>query len=824
MHLKKFIAVFNIIFILLCSTSFSNDITNNLTVAASTNINSTNEDQEIASIENNILLLQKKLELLKERKKEKKLYKKPKIGLVLSGGGAKGFAHIGILRELEKNNIKVDYITGTSMGAVIGALYSVGYTPDEIEKIAETIDFNSIFSEVQVDRRNLPLERKIGNKQNMFTLKYDNNLHFYLPKSLNNSNNIYFIFKKIFWNYEGVKDFNKFPIPLRVIATDINTGAAKAFDHGDLSRVLSASIAIPTIFSPVKIDNSEYIDGMMARNFPVQDALSMGADIVIGSDVGIILRDENKEFDIMSTFTQILALASAKSSSTQRGLATIVISPKVEDISATDFSNINKIVVRGEEATASSIDKIKTIIKNKNNELNLNFEKSKNNKIVQSTIQDSKTSNDIVSSTNISQDTELDKEINNSIQQQPKIIFSEINFKNDDINVKNKDTILDIFKKYKGKPLEKKELDSILKNVQGLDSVDKIYYEFDEKNESILIDVIESPSNSVGLNANYRSDYGTTFKVNTDVLVNGKVGSVSNLSGKFGDYYGVAINNFSYYGTEDKVGFFSSLSFNQSPLYIYHNNDKLAKYISNDIELLLGLSSQINNKFSLSYGVAFNRTDLKLDTGEEDYQYNDFNENYGNTFFTLSYDTLDNTYVPTTGTKGDLIYTWGGTVANEKNINYYGPIYSTETYEKVNKKLSIFAGMAGGSISGDSILETKYMKIGGIKNNLKRNELSFAGYHYQNILVKDAFIGSLGFNYNIVSNLYFIAKYNIGTFNAVSDSLYNDDFVLWKTYIQGAEAGFAYTSFIFPMSLTISKNNSESNEVLLQFNIGYFID
>lgn len=166
----------------------------------------------------------------------------------------------------------------------------------------------------------------------------------------------------------------------------------------------------------------------------------------------------------------------------------------------------------------------------------------------------------------------------------------------------------------------------------------------------------------------------------------------------------------------------------------------------------------------------------------------------------------------------------GGTVANEKNINYYGPVYSTETYGKVTKNLSLFAGMSGGSVAGDSILSTKYLKIGGIKDNLKRNELSFAGYHYQNILAKDALIGSLGFNYNIIHNLYFIAKYNIGTFNPVIDDLYSDEFILWKNYIQGAEVGFAYTSFIFPMSLTISRNNSASSEVLLQFNIGYFID
>ena len=116
------------------------------------------------------------------------------------------------------------------------------------------------------------------------------------------------------------------------------------------------------------------------------------------------------------------------------------------------------------------------------------------------------------------------------------------------------------------------------------------------------------------------------------------------------------------------------------------------------------------------------------------------------------------------------------------------------------------------------------MKIGGIKDNLKRTELSFAGYHYQNILAEDAFIGTLGFNYNLIHNLYFISKYNIGTFSPRSGNLYDQEYTLWDNSIQGVEAGFSYMSFILPMSLTLSKNDSQGSELLLQFSVGYFID
>lgn len=786
MFFKNLIYILLVFFVTTLS-SFSVDSLN------SHNKNFKTEEEEILFLEKQIATYKKRVDELKIIQEKKKLSEntKPKIALVLSGGGAKGLAHIGVLRELEKAGIKIDYITGTSMGAIIGALYSSGYTPDEIEKLMHDLDLTALFTHTSTDRKNIPLEKKVLNKSNNFTVKYDDSFNFYLPKSLNNNNNLYFIFKKLFWKYEGVKNFDKLPIPLRVIATDINTGEAKAFDHGDLSRILTASIAIPTVYAPVKIGDSEYIDGMMARNFPVQDALNMGADIVIGSDVGVVLNNDKEiEYNIMSTFTQVLALSSAKSSAHQKSLASFVITPDMTDISATDFNNIDEIVLKGEDAAAKMAPQIIYALSQKNY-LTEQFK-----------IEDVK-HRDVIP---------------------PAVSFQKIEFKNSNISAKNKNLITDIFEKYKRSELTNDKLDSILKNIQGLDTVDKIYYEVDEQKEKIIIDVVESPPNQIGLSGNYRSDYGTTFKVSTDIQNVGKLGSSTDISAKFGDYYGVALNNFSYYGTEDKFGLYTSLSFNQSPLHIYRNKDKLAKYISNDFEFLLGLSTQIDNKWLVSYGASFNSSDLNLDTGADNYTEADFYETYGNTFLNVSYDTLDNSYIPTSGTKGDFIYTWGGTLFNEDVTNYFGPVYSTNSYFKATKKLSLYAGASGGSVSGDSILSTKFLKIGGIKDNLKRSELSFAGYHYQNILAEDAFIGSLGFNYNLIQTLYFTGKYNIGTFSAQYDSLYSEKYDAWDKYISGAELGFSYMSLLIPMSLTVSTNDSNDHEILIQFNVGYFID
>lgn len=757
-------------------------------IASTTKID---EDKEIQLIEKQISELQERLLLLKNKKNITTVATQPKVAVVLSGGGAKGLAHIGVLRELEKNNIPIDFITGTSMGAIIGAFYSVGYSPDEIENIITSTDFNQFFGNSETNREYLPFEKKGLNKKNTLTVKYDNDFNFYLPKGLNNTNDVYFLLKRILNPVEGITDFDKLPIPLRVIATNLDTGEAVAFKNGDLARAVAASAAIPTIFSPVKIGNAQYIDGMLARNFPVQDAFLMGADIVIGSDVGVVLnKNSNSNYDIMSTFGQILSLSSAKSSAQQKKLATFNIKPDLENFSTIDFSQYKEIIAQGEKATSDSINEIKELVP---------------------------------TSKTIKRESTLS--FNDNVTKDQKINLSEVKFKNDNINPKIKNTILNSWDQFKNNEISYSELQTSLYTLQGLEYIDKVFYEIDYNTRALTLDITEVPANSIGLSGNYRSDYGTTFKVNTDILTNGDIDTLTDVSATFGDYYGVALNNFSYYGNANKVGLFTSLSFNQSPLYLYANNHKDSKYISNDTTFLMGIATVINNKFSTSYGVSFVNSSLSQDTGDESQGDSlEYSENYGNTFFKAAYDTLDSLDMPTNGTRGDFIYNWGGSLSSNEGVDSYGPLYSLESHLKLNKKLSLFSNVSGGVISGESILLNDFIKIGGIKNNLNRNELSFAGYHYQNLLVDEAFIGGVGFNYLLLKNFYLIGKYNIGTFSGLIEDDYAYQYDMWSNYISGIELGVSYISIIGPISFALSQNDSEDSDLLIQFSIGYFLD
>ena len=203
---------------------------------------------EINKLKKQIILLQDKIKQLEEikHKKIQSNIKDIKIGLALSGGGAKGLAHIGVLKALEELHIKPDYITGTSMGAVVGALYSIGYTPDQIEAILSQNDWDSFVNGTFMQSK-IPLEKKVVDKKYMLSIRYDNKFNFSLPKGFGNTQMIYFELKKLLSNVEGITNFNDLPIPLRVIATDLNSGKAVALDSGDLAKAITASIAIPTV-------------------------------------------------------------------------------------------------------------------------------------------------------------------------------------------------------------------------------------------------------------------------------------------------------------------------------------------------------------------------------------------------------------------------------------------------------------------------------------------------------------------------------------------------------------------------------------------------
>ncbi len=288
-----------------------------------------------------------------------------KLGLALSGGGAKGFAHIGVLKVLEEEGIPVHMVSGTSMGSIIGSLYAIGYSPQEIEEIAQTTNWNILLNDsYQINPQEI--SNSILKKDTyLVTFPFDGK-QLSLPAGLIDGQNISMMLYRLMLPFHDVRDFTKLPIPFSAVATNLATGEPKTFSSGYLPDAVRASIAIPSIFKPVNIDGKTYIDGGVARNIPVEDVQNLGADFVIASDVGEPIR----KLDSLKTFVDVLfqsvGFHQQESDVIQKEKTDIYIRPDISEFSTFSYEKVDEIIRRGESAARKALPRIKRALAQQN--------------------------------------------------------------------------------------------------------------------------------------------------------------------------------------------------------------------------------------------------------------------------------------------------------------------------------------------------------------------------------------------------------------------------------------------------------------------------
>lgn len=290
--------------------------------------------------------------------------KKPKIGLVLSGGGAKGFAHIGVLKEIEKAGIKLDYIGGTSMGAVIGGLYAVGYSAQQLDSIFNNTNFDNIIQDF-VPRNNKTFYEKSNDELYALTLPFQN-LKISVPKGLSKGLYNYNLISKLTHNVRHLLNFNDLKIPFVCVATNVETGKEKIFHEGSLPLVLAASGAFPSLFAPVEINGELYIDGGVANNYPVEEVRKMGADFIIGVDVQDGLKSSNELNGATGVLVQITNYQMIEKMEEKQKITDIYIKPNVESYSVISFDKGPEIIEKGQMAAQLCYKQLEKLSQNYN--------------------------------------------------------------------------------------------------------------------------------------------------------------------------------------------------------------------------------------------------------------------------------------------------------------------------------------------------------------------------------------------------------------------------------------------------------------------------
>ncbi|HTE11475.1 MAG TPA: patatin-like phospholipase family protein, partial [Chitinophagaceae bacterium] len=248
---------------------------------------------------------------------------RPKIGLALSGGGAKGLAHIGILKAIDSAGLKIDYITGTSMGSIIGGLYAVGYPADSIEKMARDINWDLLLSN-QASLRTLFMEEKDEYSKYTVELPWVNH-GFQLPTGVLQGQELWLKLSEMLFPVYNQKDFSKFNIPFKCIGTDVGNGEAIVMSKGEITSAIRASMAIPSFFTAVDYDGKKLVDGGVVRNFPVRDVKEMGAGFVIGSNVAGGLLSSDKVRNAIQVLLQVAFFREAQDHKEEVALCDIYV-------------------------------------------------------------------------------------------------------------------------------------------------------------------------------------------------------------------------------------------------------------------------------------------------------------------------------------------------------------------------------------------------------------------------------------------------------------------------------------------------------------------
>lgn len=282
-----------------------------------------------------------------------------RVGLVLSGGAARGLAHIGVLKVLEEVGMPVDRVTGTSMGSIVGALVALGYRAAEIESIAVAQDWTNLISD-PVFRSGLAMERKRMDGRYVTSLPIRGG-SIALPAGLVPGYYVSKLISHLTLGADTVGDFKSLPIPFACLATDLSSGEAVILDHGDLGDAVRASMAIPTVFDPMRINGRLLVDGGIVRNLPAEDARRLGADFVIGVDVGPASQVGEEYPSFLQIITQTAFLVSNAARDKERRLCDILIDPDVHDVSLLDFSDVRGIIQRGERAARAALPRLRAV-------------------------------------------------------------------------------------------------------------------------------------------------------------------------------------------------------------------------------------------------------------------------------------------------------------------------------------------------------------------------------------------------------------------------------------------------------------------------------
>lgn len=725
---------------------------------------------------------------------------RPKIGLVLSGGGAKGLAHIGVLKVLEEEGIVPDYITGTSMGSIIGGLYASGYSAHELDSIVNNVNWGQLLSDALPLSSVSPHEKEDYNRyQAEFTITKDG---LEIPSGLIKGQQISALFSNLTWHVADIKDFDQLPIPFRCVAADLKSGREYIFSQGDLATAMRASMSIPTFFSPVKIDTLLLVDGGILNNFPVRLCKQMGADIIIGVNVGF---QNGQEEDKLKTFPEILMASAtlAGNIATRRAIrhTDLFISPDLEDYSTGSFFDAPKIIEQGELAAKAKTDQIRQLVDSIKWIPNRpRVDKNKNREIVISQI------------------------AINGLQ-----------------NI-NRQFLLGNIGIQPGDTITPQMMDTGLKRAMGTRYFENITYRIEPLNSEYLLtlNLEESPQAKAKFSLHYDNEYKAGIISNLTIRNLFGRTSRTSFTADISETPKFSISQINFMGEKQVTAAKTELEYESNNLPVYlDNGSKYGTFNHRYLAARLGFMTALGTSWQMDAYIKYAKSTLQNKTGFYDVFYAGV-ERFGNNFlssnFDFIYSSIDSKYFPVRGSEIKLSYIFNidvqqlykGSSQGEEMVsaitespyqNYFTLQGQLRKFIPINRKLT-----AGITTSGQIISRTPPLLglsfIGGLPFNNRSNEVHFIGYSFREKIAENFGLGEINLRYNIVKQIHLNATGSI-LISELNLPEVIEPIGLDKTeQVLGYGLMIAYNSFLGPLQLGMGSNNTD-NRIRWYFNFGF---
>ncbi len=693
------------------------------------------------------------------------------VGLALSGGGAAGLAHVGVIKVLEEAGIHIDVVTGTSMGAIVGGLYAIGYSTSQLEEEVYRTDWRGLFEE-RIERKHLPMEEKPYDGIFNLTFPFEGR-KINLPTGLVSGNHIFNRLARLTWNYHDVVDFTSFPRPFLCIAADIETGEQVILDSGYLPNAIRASMSIPSIFDPVWIDDRYLVDGGIVNNLPVKEAFDLGADLVIAVNSSSDLRLAHDLRNLSDILTQTISVGIRSYMLEQEKLADFVIRPDLQKFSTLGFGDVKDIVMEGENAARARMDELKALADT-----------------IEHQRQERHLSDSVV------------KEI------PPYEMTSTLNIRNisfEGLETVPEEHILSKLQIESNTTVHEETLSDGLMRLHGMQRFKSVNYRLEWSGDRDYADLVlmleEQTSNAFQVGIFHNNTLGpsllftTTFRnllhPASTARVTSRIGHEAKLGGEY----------FNYIGLEPRLAFQAAGGFREREIDVYDDDRRLAN-LRTDIFYAEGLIGPLyGSVFRAGFGYRLEHFNLTESVGVVDVP-----ERW-NTLHLLSgeieFDNLDRSVLPRSGqnfrVRGDYS-------AEFLPGDHFGRISGKWTgHYRVISPLALIHTIRGGYTFGDNIPLHYRFYAGGYQD--------FPGFKKDSVTGNNILSAGIAGRYHLYSNFYATIGVHAGN---TYDNLNFD--VFDKSLLWGWTTALSWDTVLGPVEVALS--GSRQNTVLLEFQIG----